>query len=87
MGEIRMGEAEAGWCSQDAVLSSMVMGIPPALGTLNPWCRSRNGPEVQTLTQKEASVLGSGLLLVEGKGGTALELSGGCLGGRWVVCA
>lgn len=36
MGEIRMGEAEAGWCSQDAVLSSMVMGIPPALGTLNP---------------------------------------------------
>lgn len=82
MGDVGMGEAEVGWCSQDAVLSIVVMGIPPALGTPNPSCRSGCGPEVQTLTQKEMSVLGSILLLAEGRGGMTLELRGGCPGRR-----
>ncbi|OXB71514.1 UNVERIFIED_CONTAM: hypothetical protein H355_002854 [Colinus virginianus] len=43
MGEVGMGEAEAGWCSQDAALSIVVMRIPPALGTPNPSCRFSQG--------------------------------------------
>lgn len=69
------------------MLSIMVTGIPPALGTLNPLCRSGSGAGVQTLIQKEMSVLGSTLLLAEGKGGTALELSGGVQEGTGVACA